>query len=283
MNELLKEIEYNNGEFPREQLEEIISRREEFIPELLDILKNTKENYEEIIEEPEYFAHIYAIFLLAQFKENQSFNLIMDLIRLPDEIPDDLFGDLITEELHKILASVCNGDTVPIKSLIEDRNVNEYVRCAAIKSFIVLLGEGVISQSEVLEYYKSLFEGKLEREFSQTWNELVWSSCEVGPTELYEYIKAAYEDELVEEGLISMEDINDAIKIHDKEKFPNLINEGYEFIKDTIKELSCWACFRKESDKPKPKFMAGMSKANKDKKKNKKKQSKATKKKQRKK
>jgi hypothetical protein len=283
MNELLKEIEYNTGEFPKEQLKEIISRREEFIPELLDILKNAKENYEEIIKEPEYFGHIYASFLLAQFKEKQSFKLIIDLVSLPDEIPDDMFGDLLTEELHKILASVCGGDTQPIKRLVEDSNVNEYVRCAAIKSFIVLLGEGVISQSEVIEYYKSLFEGKLERELSQVWNELICSSCEAGPTELYKYMKKAYEDELVEEDLISLEDVNDAIKIHDKEKFPNLINEGYAFIKDTIEELGCWVCFKKESDKPKPHFMAGSNKGNKDKKKNKKKQSKATKKKQRKK
>ena len=63
MNELLKQIQYNNGEFPEAQLKEIISRREEFIPELLDILRDAKENYDEILEKPGYFAHIYATFL----------------------------------------------------------------------------------------------------------------------------------------------------------------------------------------------------------------------------
>ena len=281
MSELLKEIEYNNGKFPESQLKEIISRKAEFIPELLEILKNAKDNYEEILEEPEYFAHIYASFLLAQFREKQSYKLIIDLISLPDEIPDGIYGDLITEELHKILASVCDGDTRPIKRLIEDSNVNEYVRCAAIKTFIVLLGEGVISQSEVIDYYKSLYEGKLERELSQVWNELICSSCEAGPKELYQQMKKAYEDELVEEDIISIEDVNGAIKIHDIEKFPNLKNEGYGFIMDTIADLGGWVCFRSESAKEKPLFM-GSNKGNKDKKKNKKKQSKATKKKQRK-
>ena len=282
MNELLKEIERNNGKFPEVQLKEIIDRKEEFIPELLEVLKKAKENYEDIIEDPEYFAHIYASFLLAQFKEMQSFKLIIDLVRLPDEIPDQMFGDLLTEELHKILASVCGGDTQPIKRLVEDSSVNEYVRCAAVKSFIVLLGEGVISQGEVIEYYKSLYEGKLEREFSQVWNELICSSCEVGPSELYEYIKKAYEDELVEEDCIEFEEVDDAIKIHNKEKFPNLKNEGYSFVKDTIAELGCWVCFSKESDKIKPKYMSSGNKGNKDKKKSKKKNVKATKKKQRK-
>ena len=247
------------------------------------LLKNAKLNYNEILEKPDYFAHIYAIFLLAQFKEKQSLKLIIDLISIPNEISDDIFHEYLTEDLHKILASVCGGDTEPIKKLVEDRNVNEYVRCAAIKSFIVLLGEGVISQGEVIEYYKSLFEGKLEREFSQVWNELICSSCEAGPNELYEHIKKAYEDELVEDDCITFEDVNDAIKIHDKEKFPNLKDEGYSFIKDTIAELGCWVCFSKDSDKVKPQYMSSGSKGNKGKKKSKKKNVKATKKKQRKK
>lgn len=281
MNELLKQIEYNNGDFPELQLKEIINRKEEFIPELIEILANAKENYEEILEKPNYFAHIYATFLLAQFKEVRSFRPIIDLISLPNEIPDDIFGDFLTEDLHKILASVCGGDTQSIKKLVEDSNVNEYVRCAAIKSFIVLLGEGVISQSEVIEYYKSLFKEKLEREFSQVWNELIYDSCEAGPSELYEFIKKAYADGLVDEECISLEEVDGAIKIHDSEKFSNLTNEGYAFVVDTIEELACWTCFKKEKSKSKSQYMQGINKMNKNK--SKKKQVKASKKKQRKK
>ena len=283
MNELLKQIEYNNGEFPEEQLKEIINHKEEFIPELIDILKNAKENYEEILEKPNYFAHIYAIFLLAQFKEVGSFSPIIDLISLPNEIPDDIFGDFLTEDLHKILASVCGGDTQSIKTLVEDSNVNEYVRCAAIKSFIVLLGEGVLSQSEVIEYYKSLFSEKLEREFSQVWNELIYDSCEVGPSELYEFIKKAYADGLVDDECIALEEVDEAIKIHDIKKFAKLKDEGYAFIVDTIDELGCWNCFTKNKSESKSQFMLGINKMNKNKNKSKKKQVKATKKKQRKK
>ncbi|WP_291636001.1 DUF1186 domain-containing protein [Clostridium sp.] len=285
MNELLKEIEYNNGQFPEAQLKEIINRKEEFIPELLEILKNAKENYEEILEKHNYFAHIYATFLLAQFKEKQSFKLIIDLISLPKEIPDDIFGNYLTEDLHKILASVCGEDRSPLKRLVEDSNVNEYVRCAALKSFIVFLGEGVMPQSDVIEYYKSLFEGKLEREFSQVWNELIYDSCEAGPSELYQQIKKAYEDELVDDECISLEEVDGAIKIHDSEKFPKLKDEGYAFIEDTIEELGCWNCFTKNNKEPKSQYILGinkMNKMNKNKNKNNKKKVKATKKKQRK-
>ncbi|MBX4268335.1 DUF1186 domain-containing protein [Clostridium estertheticum] len=283
MKELLKEIEYNNGEFPERQLKEIINRRDEFIPELIEILKNAKDNYEEILEKPDYFAHIYAIFLLAQFKEKRSLKPIIDLISIQNEISSDIFREYLTEDLHKILASVCGSDTEPLKKLVEDSSINEYVRSAAIKSFIALLGEGVISQEEVIEYYKSLFEGKLEREFSQVWNELIYDSCDAGPSELYQYIKKAYADELVDEECISLEEVEVAIKIHDITKFPNLKDEGYSFFNDTMAELGCWDCFAKKNNDSKSQFMLGVSKLNKGKSKNKKKQVKATKKKQRKK
>ena len=288
MNELLKEIEYNNGKFPEAQLKEIINRKEEFIPELLEILKNAKENYEEILEKPDYFAHIYATFLLAQFKEKQSLKLIIDLISIPNEISSDIFREYLTEDLHKILASVCGSDRSPLKRLVEDSSVNEYVRGAAIKSFISLLGEGVISQGEVIEYYKSLFEGKLEREFSQVWNELIYDSCDAGPSELYQHIKKAYEDELVDEDCISLEEVKGAIEIHDISKFPNLKDEGYSFLNDTIEELGCWRCFTRDNAKSKSQYILGINKMNKNKKnknknKNKKNEVKTTKKKQRKK
>jgi len=283
MNKLLKEIEYNNGEFPEAQLKEIIDRKEEFIPELLEILKNAKENYEDILEKPDYFAHIYATFLLAQFREKKSLKLIIDLISIQNEISNDIFREYLTEDLHKILASVCGMDTEPLKRLVEDSNVNEYVRGAAIKAFLALLGEGVISQGEVIEYYKSLFNGKLEREYSQVWNELIYDSCDAGPKELYQHIKKAYEDELVDEECIELEEVDEAIKIHDVSKFPNLKDEGYSFLNDTIEELGCWLCFKKNDVKTKSEFMIGISKMKKSKNKTKSKQVKSTKKKQRKK
>ena len=282
MSEMLKKIEYNNGKFPEAQLKEIIKHKEEFIPELLDVLRNAKENYNDVLKNHNYFAHIYATFLLAQFKEKKSFKLIIDLVSLQKEIPDDIFGEYLTQDLHKILASVCGGDVEPIKKLVEDNDVNEYVRCAAIKSFIVLLGEGVKSQSEIIEYYESLFEGKLEREFSQVWNELIYDSCEVGPSELYEHIKKAYVDNLVDEECISLEEVDGAIKIHDKEKFSKLKDEGYAFFKDTIEELGCWECFARNNDVPKSQYMVGINKMNKHKNKNKKKKVKDSKKGQRK-
>ena len=54
--------------FPEEELAEIIARKEEAIPLLLNILRQVRDNPEKYISRPDYFGHNYAIYLLAQFR-----------------------------------------------------------------------------------------------------------------------------------------------------------------------------------------------------------------------
>jgi len=110
--EILKEIEYNNGHLPVEALKQVIAQKDVFIPELLKILEHTCQNAEEIAEKDNYFAHIYALFLLAQFREKGAYPLVVNLIGMPSEILENLLGDVITEGLQNILASVCDGNIV---------------------------------------------------------------------------------------------------------------------------------------------------------------------------
>jgi hypothetical protein len=69
ITEILKELERNTGAFPRRALEAAVRRREEIAPELLQILEDTIARVEECASEDKdgaYFAHLYAMFLLAQ-------------------------------------------------------------------------------------------------------------------------------------------------------------------------------------------------------------------------
>lgn len=282
MNKLLEEIQYYNNRFPKEQLKEIINKKEEFIPDLLEILTYTKENHEEIAEKENYFGHIYAIYLLAQFREKKSFPLIMDLISLPGDVPFELLGDSITEDLDRIIASVCDGDTEPIKRLIENSGIDEYVRISAIRVFLVLFSQNIVSRSEVIEYYKTLFNGGLERKFSEIWGGLISACCDINAFELLEDIRKVFDEELVEPSFISPEDVK--LSIDRSGKGEKVILEGrrYSFIEDTIKELEWWACFQERNTYSQKAKKISSVKNNK-KRKNKRKQAKTSKRKQRKK
>jgi hypothetical protein len=252
LQEILKELEFNTGTLPRQALEQAVLKREEIIPELLKILEYTKSNAEKLIKQEAYFAHIYAMFLLAQFREKSAYPLIVDFFSIPGRLSLDLTGDVVTEDLCRILASVSCGDTRLMEALVENDKINEYVRKAALRGFLALVVSGEKLREEIISYYKSLFREKLTKEtYDDVWGELVLCATKLYPEELYEDIKLAYEEELVDPGYIKIEYIDERMAC-DKDEILTILqkNKYCKLIKNTISELENWHCFRPISKSP---------------------------------
>lgn len=77
---------------------------------------------------------------------------------------EEIFGDFVTEELLRVLASVSGGDTSLINIPLEHEEVYESVRPAAIDSWLALFRAGLKTREEVVSYCKALFEGPFEEE-----------------------------------------------------------------------------------------------------------------------
>ena len=87
--EILRRLEFNDGTFPRSALEDAIIHRDSIIPKLLEIIERASQKAEELVEKENYMAHIYAIFLLAQFREKRAYPLIVDFFSIPGRISLD--------------------------------------------------------------------------------------------------------------------------------------------------------------------------------------------------
>jgi Protein of unknown function (DUF1186) len=128
------------------------------------------------------------MYLLAQFKESQAYQPIVEFFSVPGEISMDVTGDLVTEDLGRILASVCDGKIEPIQQLIENWQANEYVRSSALSSLIILVVEGTIDREVVIKYFEELFSTRLEREYSSIWTNLVMESATLSPLQFKQQI-----------------------------------------------------------------------------------------------
>ena len=241
---ILREVQYNHGNFPREILLKAIDRRDEIIPELLEILEYTCENAENLAEEKDYIAHIYALYLLAQFKEQRAYPVIYSLLNKPYEILDKLLGDVITEGLPSILASVFNGDVKLLKSIIENEKINEFIRGTALESLVILVSEEIITRDEVVIYFKYLFRGGLEREYSFVWDALVGCCYNLYPEEMVKDIELAYNEELVDTTSITFGEIKEQLGKSKQIVLDELHDDpNFKLIDDTIRGLEDWACF----------------------------------------
>src|SRR5258708_9491496 len=95
--------------------------------------------------------HVYALYLLALFLEVRAYPLLVRIFSRPGEFPFDLAGDVVTQDLGRILASVSGGDVSGMTALIENERANEYVRSVAMEG-MVLVETGQRARDEVISY-----------------------------------------------------------------------------------------------------------------------------------
>jgi hypothetical protein len=76
-----------------EAVEEAIRRREEITPHLLHALQDAVERPMDSKDEETSFLPLYAMFMLAQFRDRSAYPLITEMCKLPRETLDVLIGD----------------------------------------------------------------------------------------------------------------------------------------------------------------------------------------------
>ncbi len=251
IKEILAALEYYTGVFPREALARAIEERERIVPELLDTVSRAAENPHKLEAEPDYMGHVYAMFLLSQFREQRAYEPIVRFFSQPGELSLDLTGDVVTEDLDSILASVSCGDDSLIKALIESPKANEYVRGAALRSLVALVLTGELTRDSVIQYFATLFQEKLPREPHHVWDCLVSCTMDLYPEELYEDIVNGFQEGLVDTFFVNPQHVRGAL---DQGKETTLARSrefrSYRLVEDTITEMQDWACFRPKTDHP---------------------------------
>ncbi len=240
---------YQKGVFPRKALEAAIEQQQTITPRLLDYLERIAADPQQMIDGDDTDLVMFAVYLLAQFREPQAYPLIVKLVSCDSETVDYLLGDVITESLGRILASVCDGDLQPLKKLVESNRANEYVRSAALHSFVTLYSENAISRDEILAFFKAMFRQHPLREENHIWNSLCHLSEGFRFVELLPDIRRAFEDNLTDRQYSALEDYEEGIQKTDGDGLEVFAyDKGY--ITDTIAELQSWACFRPEPARP---------------------------------
>ena len=252
LDAILAALEENTSrKFPRDAVKQAIARKEEMTPLLLAAIEEAKNNLAELANKPSYFLHIYAFFLLAQFRETKAYPLIVEFCSTPGEIVYDILGDTVTEDLGRILASVYDGDLSPIKRLIEDPSVNESVSIAALGALETLVAQNVLSRESVLAYIKELFSTQQQEKDYYFLSSLVIVSTELCPDEeLLTIIRSVFEKGSVDEMLILPEEVEEALQIGPDAALAELrTKRHYRFVENAIAEMEWWACFREDEIK----------------------------------
>ena len=244
---IIEQLATYDGTLPYEALNQAIMNHMEVTPYLIDVVRDMRDWADEILADANYTLHIYAPYLLAQFRKAEAYPVLADLFSLPGTALEEMYGNVITEDFGRILASVCYSDTQWIKWLIENPEVNVWVRCASIDAIMTLLATHTLSRDDVFEYFRELYRGRLERENSAVWGWLAYRTCQLQPDDLLQELDMALEDGLIDPEYATIDSVLEFAEMSEKKLLQQVRDDpAFTFITDTIEEIRDWPMFVEE-------------------------------------
>jgi hypothetical protein len=243
IRELIEAFDHFDNKYKRAEVEEAVTLREEITPHLIRILKELAADPRKYADE-EHYANTYAVALLAHFREPAAHLPIIRAFSIGKEEIDLIWGDMVTETLPALLFQTCNGSLEAIKALIHDRDANEYVRGAAGEALTYAVARGEAKREEIVEFLSGLFTGEEAEVDSDFWCEVASSIADLHPEGAMDVIRRAYQDGLVYDTYVGLEEIEEDL-LRDKEETLDRLREkvDYRVPTDVHKYISEFACF----------------------------------------
>ena len=230
-----------------------IDQREAVTPELIATLGRVSADPAHYLKHEEECLHLFAIYLLAQFREPRALEAFIRFFSLPGEDALNLTGDMVTEQGAAILASVCGGDPAPLRRLAQCEAVNEFVRGQAIDGLLVQSLWGERPREAVIDDLRNLFSTLPKPGNGCIWACLVSAVCDFQAPELLPQARQSFAEELVDESIIGLDDVQHILlktghhSYHNGDQRLEIFRDRNAPI-DAVAECSSWLCFREEDD-----------------------------------
>lgn len=237
----------NDQPVPKEALSEAIQQREDVTPFLLDALDTAYEKVQtegdEVCDDPAYDLSYYAIFLLAQFREQRAFPKLLQMLTLDEEAQDIVLGDSITEVMPHALYSTYNGDLAAVQVVITDKKLDPFARDAALRMMGGLIEDGRLSKADATAFLREQLSDLGSSDEEALFGAFLVKLIAHGDLyDLTEDVRQAYQKEKIE--LDYMGDFDNFFDdLYNKSRHDDCTH----LIEDTAAELAHWACFQKET------------------------------------
>lgn len=243
MESIINRLRGYDGTLPKEALKEAIKRQDEITPIFLKALDEVLADPAMAAQDDESSLYFYGIFLLAQFREKRAFPKVIELISLPSDDVELIFGDIITEDLPAILYSTYDGDRSLLERVIENPNVYFYVRGSVLRVLGQLYVDGDITHEYLVAYLRRLIAERVDsKDTERMFNTFIQGVvCDCALLDMVEDIERLYEEQRVSPTIYGdFDEFMDWMQRDDDRL-------GVQYIDDVITELQGWSSFSSQS------------------------------------
>jgi len=216
-SDILAELELPCSGLPEAALLEAMEQPQAVIPGLLTILEEVAADPEAFLDASESNAHLYALYLLAQFREPRALAPLMALLRLPVDTQDALLGDVLTEGVPSLLASLALGTPEILEAAAADADLDPYVRGAAMDALLVQSFQGHLPEKRLMGIFDALLsalEARGPAEDPLAWAFLVIALETAGFAPFLPRLRDAFARGRVDRELVDPDELEEAITRH---------------------------------------------------------------------
>ncbi len=235
-----EQLTLRNRKFPGEALKTVLAHKEEALSVLREAVDKAIREGTDL--DSDYELHFYALFLLGEFNDQESFPRVMKLVSLPPDTLDYLIGGAITDGLSDIAYHTYNGDLAFLKEAAMNPQADEFARAAMLEVMGQLYLDGRLAEGEWKDFIRQAVHSG--NEYDYFFNGLAAVICQCHFVDMLPEIRYMLEQGLMDESVMgeydSCVDEMFAYKEHQRSFCaPRL---------DTIGTLRHWAMFDASED-----------------------------------
>ncbi len=243
LDEIIADLDAEyTGKLPEEALRAAQRRRDEIMPRLVQLIEQATQAIR-AGNLPTGNGHLFALFLLTEFRAKESLPAILKAVSLPGEGPFDLFGDAITEDLARVLAALADDSPRVIDELITNRSLNEYVRWGAAQTYLHWVRDGLMMRDVAVQHLRKHLNEAIANRDSDVATGLVCELASFASREALGEIEKAFRLNLVDLGMVSLESVRKSLKQAESRFRQSLNHCRPTGVEDTVEELRSWASY----------------------------------------
>jgi hypothetical protein len=242
--EILAQLSKDQSTPPQEALRSADGHRSALVEPLVAALERGVVNPADVsTEDANLFS--YALYLLAKWREPRAYPQVVRWLSLPEEEPFVIGGDIVTQDGARILAAVCDGDLAPIKTLILNREADQFGRGNGVSALALLAAWAEVPREPIIEYFFWLAREGLEREPGQVWDSLASEAADIEAFAVFPELRRAYRDGLVDPQFMRVDELDEA-----ETAIPGTLleatRERHPPIDDVARATRWWAAFAED-------------------------------------
>ena len=240
---IIRELDAAFDYLPETALRACQQHRDVMAPRLVAVLEEAARlGREGIVREGN--AHLFALFLVTEFREQAAFPAILEIYSFHDPLLEDL--TVATEVPRRVLAVFAGDQPELIESLISSRQLDDYIRWEAAAALCSLVFDGRMTREDAVERLMRQVRAAVAVEDAWAVTICVCELSQINPLETKDEIKSVFDTHLVDESIINWRCFERHLHPEAPDVCPALEYHEPSAIADTVEELRGWYCFSEE-------------------------------------